>query len=149
LLGKIARTNLFVILAACALACPAVEAQRKPNTAPLPEKIVTSPRTLPDFPQYTGQARYIVGSATDNHGTGTGFRQRWHMKEGKSAIINWYRTALSNAGWNMRGSSKDNVNAKNRAGNMVSIYVNEVPLPDNFKSETVIIYYEKNELKNR
>ena len=134
---------MITVLTTCTLACPPSKAQRKPNTAPIPENIVSSVRTLPDVPQYTGQARYIVGSATDNHGTGTGFRQRWHMKEGKSAIINWYRTALSNAGWNLRGNSKDNVNAKNRAGNMVSIYVNEVPLPDDFKSETVIIYYEK------
>lgn len=142
---KVEVVAVFSIFTICFAVLSAQAQAIKPNSKANPEKVVTNPINLADLPQFTGQAKYVDGSATDNRGAGTGFRQRWFMKEGRAEIVNWYRSALSGSGWTLRGSAPGAISAKNKSGNHVSIYVNEISLPDHFKCETVICYYQKNQ----
>jgi hypothetical protein len=122
------------------LAAGAQQYGQKKSAPPLPVKKLAGPQSLPDVPQYTGQARFISGEKTDNN-DGDSVRQTWHIREGRTEAVAWYRTALSNAGWKIAAATKGTVTGS-RSDGTVMVIVNEIPLPDHYKSELMIQYYK-------
>ncbi len=111
--------------------------QRKP---PIATKPIVTPEALPDVPPYSGQARYISGETVQT--SGENLRQTWHVREPKSEVINWYKQALSGAGWTITSASRGSVMGKKK-DSVVMIVVNEIPLADHYRSE-IMIQYSRN-----
>ena len=113
---------------------------QKKSAPPLPVKALAGPQPLPDVPQYTGQARFISGEKTDRN-DGDSIRQTWHIKEGRAQAIDWYKTALTSSGWKVAAATKGTVTGSRNDGTIMVI-VNEIPLPDHYRSELMIQYYK-------
>ncbi len=113
---------------------------QKKSAPPLTVKPLAGPQSLPDVPQYTGQARFMSGEKSDRK-DGDSIRQTWHIREGRAEAVGWYKTALSNAGWKISAASKGTLTGTRDDGTIMVI-VNELPLADHYKSELMIQYYK-------
>lgn len=105
---------------------------------PTPAKTITTPLPFPDVPPYTGQVRFVSGDKVESDKTDN-LRQTWHIKEGRTQAVDWYKNALSSSGWKVVSTKGSVCGTKNEA--TVMIYVNELPLADNYRSELIMQYY--------
>ncbi len=114
----------------------------------LKEKPLATPVPLPGIPQYTGQARYMSGYSFDNgNGVGITYCEKWRTKEDRGAVLTWYRTALSSAGWKMMpnvANTETAVIAAMKEDNYVSVTVNQVATKDGYKSDVTLQSFQKN-----
>ncbi len=114
----------------------------------LKEKPLPTPVPLPGIPQYTGQSRYTSGYSFDNgNGAGITYCEKWRIKEDRSAVLTWYRTALSAAGWRMVpnvANAETAVIAAMKDDNYVSVTVNQVVSSDGYNSDVTLQSFQKN-----
>ncbi|MBS1954307.1 MAG: hypothetical protein JST89_08975 [Cyanobacteria bacterium SZAS-4] len=136
------KTIVATIVAALTLQLGASAQQwgQKKSAPPLTVKALSGPQLMPDVPQYTGQARFISGEKSDRN-DGDSIRQTWHIREGRAEAVNWYKTALSGAGWKISAASRGTITGT-RSDGTIMVIVNEIPLPDHYKSELMIQYYK-------
>lgn len=113
--------------------------QTKKNAPPTPVKRLMSPLPFPDVPVYTGQARFVSGDQEDDN-NGNNLRQTWRIKETREQAVDWYKNALSSAGWKVT-AGRGTVSGTKK-GAAVMIFVNEIPMGDNFRSEMMMQYYK-------
>jgi|688.fasta_scaffold581824_1 hypothetical protein len=113
--------------------------QPRKKAPPIPVKTLTTPLPFPDVPVYTGQIRFVSGDKVEGQNVDN-LCQTWHIKEGRAQAIEWYKNALSSAGWQVTASRGTISGTKNNA--TVMIFINEIPLPDHYRSEMMMQYYK-------
>jgi len=130
----LAMTSLVLVHASAHAQYPRQKPNKKP---PIPVKTISTPVAFPDVPPYTGQVKFISGDKVDSN-SGEELRQTWHIKEGRAQAIEWYKNALSSAGWKVT-AGKGTVSATKKEAALM-IFINEIPLPDNYRSELMMQY---------
>ncbi|HEY9730930.1 MAG TPA: hypothetical protein V6C89_03410 [Drouetiella sp.] len=137
MLGK----HIFLTVAAFMALHNSASAQlQQPNKKlpPTPVKTLTAPLPYPDVPIYPGQIRFISGDKIERD-KADNLRQTWHIKEGRAQAVEWYKNALSSAGWKV-SATKGTISAR-KNDETVMIFINEIPLADNYRSEMMMQYY--------
>lgn len=123
--------RLVTLAAGLTIACSflqfPVDAQSKQFSAPgtaQGEALPLTPISLPDLPEYTGQAKLTMAMGYP----ATGDIERsvtltYETKGSADSIIAWYRNALGMYQWTIQNEDKDTVIAiQNRSGNLCNIY---------------------------
>lgn len=118
---------------------------QKPHIDPSGEfatQSFTSPPSLPDFPQYTGQAVLLSGTIFPNAGGGASYTMVLAAKEDPQMIRSWYEEALKGLKWGQdKANSQGNKLSGWKNGNWCQVCIQPPSRPGD--GANILINYRK------
>lgn len=96
--------------------------------------------SLPDIPQYTGQAIWGRGVKYPNAAGGVAINYSMSVKEDPKTVLNWYRQALATYGWKSDPNMQTERTASGSKGSNFCQIAVAAPTAKGYNADVVITY---------